>query len=124
MKAPRPLEKDIQRAVVSYLDALRIYNHHSPNGATFAGDARRRAIQANAHKAAGTKPGWPDIILLRKTPHGSETAFFEVKREGEKLRPEQEAFRDLCEQEWRLPFAVVRSVQDAKETLQQWGWIA
>ncbi len=122
MKAPRPLEKHIQRSVLNYLDALRIYAAAVPNGSVLAGDGRARAIQSNALKASGMRPGFPDLILVQRTDQGSRVGFFEVKREGEKLRPEQEAFRDLCE-DWRLPFAVVRSVQDAQETLIAWGWL-
>ncbi len=122
MKAPRPLEKDIQRSVVMYLDALRIYAAHAPNGSVLAGDGRARAIQSAALKKAGVRPGFPDLILIKRSSEGSQVGFFEVKREGEKLRPEQEAFRDLCE-DWIIPFAVVRSVDDAKQSLSEWGWI-
>lgn len=122
MKAPAPLEKDIQRAVLQYLDALRIYAHHSPNGSVLAGDARARAMQSNALKKAGVRPGYPDLTLIKRDTPGARVGFFEVKREGGKLSPEQVAFRDLCE-DWRLPFAVVRSVEDARESLVEWGWI-
>ncbi len=123
MKAPTPLERDIHRAVLLYLDALRIYAAHAPNGSVLAGDGRQRAIQSNALKKAGVRPGFPDLILIQRTTTGSRVGFFEIKREGGKLSPEQLAFADLC-MDWRLPFAVVRSVDDAREALIEWGWIA
>lgn len=120
---PVPLEKDVQKSVLDYLAALRIYAAHVPNGSVLAGDAKARAMQSNALKRAGMRPGFADLILIRRTADGHAVGMMEIKREGGKLEPSQEAFRDLCE-DWRMPFAVVRSVDDAKETLQEWGWIA
>ena len=122
VKAPSPLEKDVQRSVLLYLEALRIYAAHAPNGSVLAGDAKARAIQSNALKKAGVKPGFPDLILIKRDTEGSRVGFFEIKRESGKLSPEQEAFSDLCT-DWRLPFAVVRSVGDAQTALTQWGWL-
>ncbi len=122
VKPPAPLEREVQKSVLNYLEALRIYAAHAPNGSVLAGDAKARAIQSNALKKAGVRPGFPDLILIKRDSQGSRIGFFEIKREGGKMSPEQEAFRDLCD-DWRLPFAVVRSVDDAKDTLTQWGWL-
>ncbi len=118
-----PLEKDVQKSVLDYLAAQRIYAAAIPNGSVLAGDARARAMQSNALKRSGMRPGFPDLILIQRTADGSRVGFFEVKREGGKMSPEQIAFSDQCT-DWRLPFAVVRSVDDARETLVQWGWAA
>lgn len=122
MKAPRPLEKHIQKNVREYLAAVRIDAFHCPNGAVLAGDAKARAMQSNALKRAGVVNGFPDLLLIKRTQDGPRVGFFEVKREGEKLRKEQADFADRCT-DWQLPFAVVRSVDDAKEALADWGWL-
>ncbi len=122
VKTPTPLEREVQRTVVNYLKALRIYVAAVPNGSVLAGDAKARAMQSNSLKRTGMTPGFPDLILIKPSSIVAQVAFMEIKREGEKLRPEQEAFRDLCE-DWRLGFAVVRSVEDARETLIEWGWL-
>lgn len=121
MKPPVPLERDVHRSVLLYLEALRIYAAHAPNGSVLAGDSKARAMQSNALKKAGVRPGFPDLILIKRDAEGSRVGFFEIKRPGGKLSPEQEAFSDLCT-DWRLPFAVVRSVDDAQAALRQWGW--
>jgi hypothetical protein len=123
MKPPRPLEKEIQRNVRAYLTMLRIEAIHIPNGAVLAGDKVARAKQSAALKRAGTLKGCPDLLLIQRTQDGHRVAWMEVKREGEKLRPEQKDFADKCT-DWRMPFAVVRSVDDAQESLREWGWIA
>lgn len=122
MKPARLLEKDIQRNVRAYLAHVRVDSFHCPNGSVLAGDGKARAIQANALKRAGVVNGFPDLILIRRADGPARVGFFEVKREGEKLRPEQADFADRC-QKWQLPFAVVRSVDDAKEALAEWGWL-
>ncbi len=123
MKAPRPLEKDIQRAIVAYLRLARIFVAAIPNGAVLAGDAKRRAIQSNALKRSGMVPGVADLMLIQRTADGSRVGFFEVKREGGKMSPEQILFSDQCT-DWRIPFAVVRSIDDVEESLRAWGWAA
>lgn len=123
MKAPRPLEKHVQRSVRDYLSAVRIDAFHVPNGSVLAGGPRERAIQSNALKRAGAVNGFPDLILIQRVHTGARVGFMEVKREGEKLRKEQADFADRCTGEWFLPFAVVRSVDDAKAALTSWGWI-
>lgn len=121
MKAPDPLERDIQRSVIQYLDAVRIYAAHVPNGSVLAGDIKARSIQANALKKAGVRPGFADLLLIQRTQDGSRVGFMEVKRRGGKLTPEQLTFADQCF-DWRIPFAVVRSVDDAQSALKDWGW--
>jgi len=120
--AARPLEKHIQRQVREWLSHNRVDAFHVPNGSVLAGDAKARAIQSRALKSAGVVNGFPDLILVKRADGPAKVGFFEVKREGEKLRPEQADFSDRC-QDWQLPYAVVRSVEDAREALQEWGWM-
>lgn len=116
-RGDRPLERVIQRQVVAYLTARGIRTAHVPNGSQLAGGAVSRARQMNALKADGLRAGFPDLILLSK--HG--VGFLEVKREGEKLSDRQTVWRAEIE-ELNLPWACVRSVDDVKETLAEWGW--
>ena len=114
----KPRESAIQGAIIAYCRALGIVAVHVPNGAVLAGDATARAKQTNALKRAGMAKGFPDLLLLR----GGDVAFVEVKREGERLRPEQEHWRDWLSaagHRWSL----WRSVDDAGKTLREWGWL-
>lgn len=113
----RPLEKTIQRSVLAYLAARGITAVHVPNGSVLAGGPRERAMQMNALKRNGLRPGFPDLLLLK----AGRVGFFEVKREGEKLSSDQEHWRDALKAigfDWQ----VVRSIEDAEETLLEWGW--
>jgi hypothetical protein len=122
LKAPRPLEKHIQRDILSYLRMLRIFAAAVPNGSVLAGDAKSRAMQSAALKRSGMVPGFADLILFKRGQHHPLVGLLEVKREGEKLKPAQVEFQAVCEA-YGLPFAVVRSVEDAKQTLTEWGWL-
>lgn len=112
-------ERPIQRAVVSYLryalpDAIV---HHSVNEQALSGrDRRGAAIAMRNAKLDGMLAGWPDIEVLT----GKRTLFFEVKCEGGKLSPTQarihSQIRDLG-----YSVAVVRSVDDVREVLADWG---
>lgn len=67
--------------------------------------------------ANGVLPGVPDIIGITFTG----PFFMEVKAPGGSLTPAQKAFRDRlavlgCER-----WAVVRSIDDAKDALASWG---
>ena len=67
-----------------------------PNGSVLAGDARQRAMQMNKLKATGLRLGFPDLLLL--IPFWSKFAAglaIEMKRIGEKARPEQLAYHEL-----------------------------
>lgn len=85
-----------------------------PNGSVLAGDSKRRAIQMNNLKRTGLRIGAPDLMLAVPRRHLHPTnlgiginvagyltvdlfsgLFIEMKRRGEKGRPEQIAFADL-----------------------------
>lgn len=113
-------EAAIQRMIREYLGKLAIDAIHVPNGSVLAGDAKARAIQTNALKRAGMMPGFPDLLLFDRIQR--RVGFMEVKSEGGKLQPSQVAFADVYPALWKWPYAVVRSIDDAKETLAEWGW--
>lgn len=120
MKASRPLERDIQRSVLAYLHLLGITAVHVPNGSVLAGGSKERAMQVNALKKNGMRPGFPDLILFDK---GGRVGFMEVKREGEKQGEAQIHWQGQLEYLGHL-YAVVRSIEDVEETLVRWGWRA
>jgi len=120
MKAPKLSESAIQVQVRNYLAALAIDAVHVPNGAVLAGDAKHRAIQMNALKKAGVLPGFPDLVLFDRRVR--RVGFIEVKAAGNKQTPSQEQFEEQYVPLWGWPYAVVRSVDDARAALDQWGW--
>lgn len=118
LNAKQPLEKVVQQSVIAFLHGRGITTAHVPNGSVLAGDAKARAMQVNALKKNGMRVGFPDLICLAS---GGRTGFMEVKREGEKLSENQIHWAGALEHLGHN-FAVVRSVEDARETLEQWGW--
>lgn len=117
-RGAKPLERAIQRSVIAYLNARGIATAHVPNGSVLAGNARQRAMQMNSLKSDGLRIGFPDLILIHTD---ARVGFMEVKREGEKLGENQIHWRGALE---RLghKWACVRSIEDAQETLKEWGW--
>lgn len=76
-----------------------------PNGAHLAGDAKLRAIKMFKMKSEGFRNGAPDLMLAwprvvaARNARGMEMLFaglfIEMKRIGEKARPEQIEFADM-----------------------------
>lgn len=120
MRAAKPLEKHIQRSVLAYLRAHGIDAVHVPNGSALAGGPKERAMQVNALKANGMRPGFPDLVLIASQ---GRVGFMEVKREGEKQSEAQIHWQGALTFLGHK-YAVVRSIEDAAETLQEWGWAA
>ncbi len=120
MKAPDLSEAAIQSQVRSYLAALGIDAVHVPNGSHLAGDGKARAMQMNALKKAGVMPGFPDLICFDRRTR--RVGLIEVKARTGKLQPSQEHFADNIAPAWGWPYAVVRSVDDTKAALAEWGW--
>jgi hypothetical protein len=118
MRRTKPLEKDIQTAIIGYLHARDITTVAVPNGSVLAGDGRARAMQMAALKRSGLRPGFPDLIALAS---GGRCGFMEVKREGEKLREDQVHWAGALEHLGHN-HAVVRSIDDAQAALKRWGW--
>jgi hypothetical protein len=114
-------EAQIQSQVRQYLAAQAIDSIHFANGAVLAGDRVARAKQINKLKAAGMVAGAADLILFDRR-FVRRVGFFEIKAEGGRVSPAQIAFAELATGVWGLPYAVIRSIEDARETLSEWGW--
>lgn len=93
-----PLERDIQRAVIEYLECRRHFFWRNNSGALKT--ERGRFIRF------GT-PGSPDIIVV----HKGRPYFLEVKRPGAKQNDDQITFQKGAEAAG-AQYAVVRSIDD------------
>ena len=84
---------------------------HIPNG-----ELREDATAAKL-KRMGVQPGWPDFAII-----GPPLGFYalEMKRRGEKLTDDQDAFRIYCESAG-FPFKIAYSFGDACLILASWG---
>lgn len=81
---------------------------------------RRGAIQQSKRKLMGARTGFPDLVAFDRE---QRAGFIELKSAKGRLRPEQEQFRDLCQQVgWR--WALCRSVPETAEKLREWGMMA
>ena len=119
LKKPKQRERAIQRAIRQYLASVGLISAHVPNGASLAGNPKRRAMQMNNLKGDGLTPGFPDLIVMGTD---SRVGFMEVKAEGGKQNENQLNVQSWMDRDGHK-YAVVRSVDDAKETLQEWRWI-
>lgn len=111
-------EADTQRGIVAVLRIVLprcAIVHHSANevGAGGPSARQRQAILVGM----GVFPGFSDLIVISE----GRVIFLEVKSKTVRLRPSQEAFRDLVEAQG-LPWALVRSQNDALEALQRHGF--
>lgn len=107
-------EEQAQRAIAQYL-RLSLQPDwmwfHIPNGES-------RSPRTGARlKQMGVLPGVPDIQIL--SPSG-KAHFLEIKTPKGRLSRPQRAFRDWCEG-GQVPFAVVRSIDEARTALRAWG---
>lgn len=100
-------------AVAQYL------NHALPAGALFshfpAGEVRDERTAAKL-KHMGTKPGWPDFVLVLP---GGRFGGIELKAPGGYLSPSQRAFQEACEANGAL-YAVARSLAEVEGILSAW----
>jgi hypothetical protein len=105
-------EQAIQAAVVEYLRLAL------PGALVFAVPNQEK------RPVPGMYAGMTDLVIHDSTgqlPGRAYVGFMEVKSATGKLRPEQEKFRDRCRDAW-IPWACVRSVNDAERALVAWGW--
>ena len=111
---PAHPEADLQRAIVQALYAAlppKAIVHCSANEVR-AGGAKGRRDQGLA-LSMGVYPGFTDLLVIL----GGRVMFLEVKTPSGSLSAAQRAFRDrVCAQ--GLPWAVVRSVDDALDALR------
>lgn len=106
-----PLEKDIQKAII------RLIEYACPSVLAFA--VPNAAIRAPGHHAGNAIPGLRkgvfDICLLGP---GQRVYFLEVKRPGTgKVSEDQEKFGSSLRAR-DIPYAIVTSVEEAKEFLE------
>jgi hypothetical protein len=88
---------------------------------THIGHGEARDIRTAAKlKQMGVRRGWPDFVLL---PPSEQIRCLELKRIGEKLTEDQEAFRLWCVKHG-VPYAIARSLDEALVTLDAWGALA
>ena len=71
---------------------------------------------AKKMKAAGVRRGWPDLQFM--SPRGG-VRFIELKA-GTALSHEQEQFRDACLATGRDIWALCRTLEEVRDTLERW----
>lgn len=109
-----PLEDVIQRQILALFELILhpdVMVFHVPNG------GERNAIVGARMKRSGVKRGVPDLVLLAP---GGRTHFIEVKRPGEKLTVQQEAFRDFCAFAG-FPWSIAFTMEDARDAVIGWN---
>lgn len=106
-------ERDIQEAIVKLIRIAfpRIYAFSVPNG------GYRRVMEAMVLKRMGVQAGVGDLCILWSP---GRVGFIEVKSDKGQLTEAQKSFEQLC-RELSVPFAVVKSVQEANDALKKWG---
>lgn len=111
-------EADAQRAIVALLRVVLPRGsivHHSANEVT-GGGAKARQRQAIL-VGMGVFAGFSDLIIISE----GRVMFLEVKSRAGRLTEAQERFRDLVRAQG-LPWALVRTPQDAVAALQAAGF--
>lgn len=111
-------EAPIQRAVVAYLRLVMppaCIVHHSPNEGVRGGV--RGVLDGKRKREAGQVAGFPDVVCV--TYRG--VLFFEVKAEGGRMSEAQKDIRRRIEAMGHR-YAVVRSVDDVRESLTEWSF--
>ena len=113
----RDAEGPIHRAIISWLRVVlpEAIIFHAANESRRPGRAGHVERAMNA--ANGVLPGVPEIIGLTFTG----PFFMEVKAPGGVLSPAQRDFRDRLAVLGYERWAVVRSIDDARDALGGWG---
>lgn len=106
-----PLEKDIQRAILDYLEAMRIFAWRNNTGAGYNTnpDGRKYFIRFSVK-------GAPDILGCLK---GGHLLAIEVKRPGGVPTKDQVEFLETVTKLGGLAF-VATSIDDVQAKLKQW----
>jgi hypothetical protein len=105
-------EARIQAAIVAWVRAVApdLMIFHPPNGGL------RTKSEAARLKWIGTLAGVPDLVILGRD---GQSWLLEVKAPGGYLSEDQRIIRDRCTV-LRIPFAVVRSIDDARQVFAVW----
>lgn len=113
----RDLEGPIHRQIVSYLRHVLPPDsiiHHSRNEGNRGGI--RGKLDGARGKAMGVLPGFPDLLIYT----GERGYCLEVKTPKGRLSEAQKDVKERLERQ-ALPYAVVRSVEDTRAALAEWG---
>lgn len=113
-KAEVPRLKELHLAVA---DLLRRFARPEWLWSHFPAGEHRDVRTAGKLKAMGLKRAWPDFILFDQTGHMHA---LELKREGETLTDDQEAFQAWCIARG-VPHSVTTSIDEALAVLTAWG---
>lgn len=112
-------ESILQRAVCQYLEGLGFFPVASANGAHLAGDKTSRFKQIAAMKADRMRPGFPDLTVLATN---GRIGFIEVKTPKGQVQDSQRRMHDQLGV-LHHHVAIVRSVDDTRDALREWGWL-
>lgn len=119
---PRPRKGPLERPkeLVLHMAVAKLLRAHARSDWqwTHIGSGELRdARTAGKLKQMGLKPGWPDFVLV--PPYG-QLHCLELKRVGEDLTGEQEAFRLWCIANG-VPHVVAYSIEDVLTAFDHWG---
>ena len=118
-RSAKETETQLHNAVTEYLDLAL---PESAAWTTVAHGLRLTIGQAMKAKRAGTKPGWPDIIIL----FGSRAHFIELKRPRAKgaRKGRTSSDQDVAHEAIRKAgstVALCHSISQVEGTLRAWG---
>ena len=115
-RAYRSLELPIHRAILSYLRLAfpKGITHHSPQNIGVDGAKVARAVALS--KSMGMVSGWPDLITIAD----GRVMAWEVKAEGGTVSDAQKAVGAALQANG-VHWAVVRSIDDVRDYLREWG---
>ena len=109
-------EENLQSTILNWMEQQRpdLLCIHIPNGAIRTHRERRRMLEQ------GMVPGMPDLLLIdAEGRHG----YMEVKTDRGSLSMTQWDIREELVKR-KVPWALVRSVEDVERTLTTWEWEA
>ena len=104
-------EHDIQVQIVAYLDLALPADQRIVS----VSNNPRSQVTGGREKARGMRAGFPDLILV-----GRITGLLEVKRPGQRVRPNQVEWGMFCCGAG-MNHAVVHSTWEAIEVISRWG---
>lgn len=116
-RAYRSRELPIHRSILAYLRLAlpSAITHHSPQNFGIEGEAIKRAVALA--KSMGMMPGWPDLVTIAD----GKVIGWEVKAEGGTISEAQQTVGAAFKANG-AHWAVVRSIDDVREYLTEWGF--
>jgi hypothetical protein len=104
---PAIIEAQVLRLLARHPEVLAVRPSASPD----------RPVRAGHRPGPAFVPGAPDLLLLLP---GGRTICLKIRTQAERLSRQEAVFGDLC-RERGIPFAVVRSVAEARAALARFG---